>query len=973
MKKIFITALFLWAVFTHIMILHAEDKIPQQCTNLINQDSTSSVSPTPLANLCSSEKKLQCGLWQRLSFKQDKQLDDLIDAGEKAFYQSDYATALQQFEQGLSQAKKQSESCYVGQFFNAIGLVYDSLGKYKEALQCCDLALKIERQGSYSMSLGSIYQKIGHYKQSLKHYEEALTFYRQFKDRQEEGKALANIGSLHLQRGEYQDALTYLNQAYTIQSESGNSIELANTLSSMGLVYRHLGLYQKALEYSQNSLKINAEIANKRGQGAEYTHIGNVYLDVGVLNDVENHAICQKSLESWQKALGNYHKALLISCEIGAKRAVDINLNNIGDVHKNICDYPNAIHYFQDAKQLSEKINDQLGVGITLNNLGEAYIGIQKYDVAKESFQKSIEILKELHADSLWRAQAGLASVEVRLNQSTVAIAHYEQALNTIDELRSHIEENDHKSSFIQDKLFVYDEFIAFLQSEHQKTPNLDYDEKAFETFERKQGRVFLEQIGKSGARRFKGLSEEDFKKEKELEDRVAAARKNLDESYKGVVKEQRIFEEELKKKYKEYYALKHPQPVTLVDLQQNVLQTDEAVLVYNVREKTIDLWFVGKQHFRMFSLPLTEIDIKTQVSEFRKWSIDRANTGGNVRILADSLERDFKVFTEASRTLYQHLFPQSVRELLDQTKPKLLYIIPTLDLYELPFEALITDNAAKPHYLVEDYAISYLSSASLLKTLRGAQPKTQQNERQLLLIFADPVYPKQNCDLLSSEDPIVTNQVKAYYDSLDGGGLDEHRCPKVLSSEVSEIFKSLQTNPEKDLSLMQEDKASRQTVLKMDKLSDFQYIVFSTHGLLPKEITPLVQPALLLSHTNPLEQEQDENGQKILKGFLTMSDVFRLKMNADLVMLSACNTGRGKIVKGEGTIGLTRAFMYAGTPAVSITLWSVESNATKELNVGWFKRLQENQSLADSLRAAKLDMLASKNYYRYPYAWAGI
>jgi CHAT domain-containing protein len=476
---------------------------------------------------------------------------------------------------------------------------------------------------------------------------------------------------------------------------------------------------------------------------------------------------------------------------------------------------------------------------------------------------------------------------------------------------------------------------------------------------------------------------------EETLETQLEAARKILGEAAgKGdeAVKQardllataetaQRTFQAELKVKYPHYYALKHPQPVKLSDLQQNVLQEGELLLIYNVREEATDLWLVGKQHFQMFSLPMTEAQVKEQVEAFRKWGIDRVDTD-NSQALADSLEKDFTDFTQASHTLYQQLFPATVRTLLGEAQPKLLYIVPTSALYELPFEALVTENTDKPHYLLQDYAISYLSSASLLKTLRDAKQRRGTTQRQPLLAFADPVYPTQDCQ--PTDDSLLAQQVRDYYALLIGGGLDEKSgCPKKLPSEAQSIINSLELKEDSEPPvLISENDASRQTLLTMNskgQLENSKYVVFSTHGLVPNKITPLMQPALLLSHTTPLEQEKDEDGEMVLKGFLTMSDVFRLKMNTDLVMLSACNTGRGETIKGEGTIGLTRAFMYAGTPAVSITLWSIEALAAKKLNVAWFTRLKAGQPLADSLREAKLEMLDKSGYYPYPYAWAGV
>jgi len=141
---------------------------------------------------------------------------------------------------------------------------------------------------------------------------------------------------------------------------------------------------------------------------------------------------------------------------------------------------------------------------------------------------------------------------------------------------------------------------------------------------------------------------------------------------------------------------------------------------------------------------------------------------------------------------------------------------------------------------------------------------------------------------------------------------------------------------------------------------------VFACHGILPNEISRINQPALVLSDPDPQTKEE---------GFLTMADVFGLKLGADLVTLSACNTGRGKTIKGEGIMGLTRAFMFAGTPAITVTLWSVESMSAKALNVGLFKNLKAGKSRAEALRDIKLSMLRGEHgeQWKQPYFWAPV
>ena len=140
------------------------------------------------------------------------------------------------------------------------------------------------------------------------------------------------------------------------------------------------------------------------------------------------------------------------------------------------------------------------------------------------------------------------------------------------------------------------------------------------------------------------------------------------------------------------------------------------------------------------------------------------------------------------------------------------------------------------------------------------------------------------------------------------------------------------------------------------ERLDDYRYLLFSAHAILPGEVDHVTQSALVLSDN-----------------YLTTADVFGLQLNAKLVSLSACNTGRGMQVKGEGVRGLTRAFMYAGTPAVAVTIWSVESLSAKDLDIGFFRHLKDGLPPARALQAIKLQMLRGEEgkNYRHPYYWA--
>ncbi|OQY52114.1 MAG: hypothetical protein B6247_17805 [Candidatus Parabeggiatoa sp. nov. 2] len=294
---------------------------------------------------------------------------------------------------------------------------------------------------------------------------------------------------------------------------------------------------------------------------------------------------------------------------------------------------------------------------------------------------------------------------------------------------------------------------------------------------------------------------------------------------------------------------------------------------------------------------------------------------------------------------LYQTLLPEAVHQLIKDAE--ILYIVPTGPLYGLPFGALVSAYKARReiHYLIEDYAISYLSSASLLKILRDAERKTQPPEP--FLAFADPEYPPCEIDDEKGAETVAQRRTKSNLKWINGGCFNR--------------IKALYLGP----------KASRSSVFALNEqqqLDDYRYVMFSVPAVIPYRVNQIEQPALILS--NPLTE-----------GYLTMADVFALTLNADLVNLSAGNSGCAgdscsENVRGEGIMGLTRAFMYAGTSRVAVTLWSVDLYSAKDLSVGLFTHLKANhhQNMAHALREIKLKMIqgkASRRQYANPYHWA--
>jgi len=909
----------------------------------------------------------------------------------------EYTKASKSYQQALKYQQQIGDFSAIGSTLSNLGAVYDSLAAYEKALALYQKALMIQRQlgekakmASTLTNLGVVHDNLGQPQAALSHYQRALTLQKELADQagiartwsnlglvyyrlgeiekaldysqralhqqqalgnqRGEAQALTNLGLIRNQLGEYTNALTDYLAALAKQREIGDQAGMGNSLSNIGVLYYNLGHTDQALGYFLQAVTQRRTIGDKRGESTDLGHIGTIHAQLGF----------------YSKALTAYQDALASKRAIQDKRGEGVILSHLGAVYANINQLEKALSYFQSAAALARKMNDRQGLGADLANLGLLYQQLEKPQKAYQALQESVSILTELGTDKRWYAQRGLAKVQVERQQIEAAIEQYEQAITTVESLKAGLQDKKDKYTFMGDKLYVYDELITLFYDLHRQAPSKGYDAKALEIFERKQGRVFLEELGKSGAEKFAGLPREIIEREKWLAEKQQVLQaelvqernqslqsqntqtlNQLSQQLATVTQAQQQLQAQIKTQYPDYYALKYPQPVTVKTLQQQVLQADEALLIYGVMAEETLLWVVTNKAFGVFSLEVGEEELNETVDYLRDVILNR-----------------LPELVDEGNPLYEQLIPEDARPLL--AKVHTLYIVPTGPLYMLPFETLVskvTDDY-EPHFLIEDYALTYLSSASLLKILRDTQARRQKQPSQPFIAFANPTY--RACeDEYASERAVGRSALsvtelrsQAYRDALDAV------CFVPLPETEGEARSAAYLFGVPNHTLYLGKRARRSLLLDLNvagQLSDYRYLLFAAHGLLPHEVSGLTQSALVLS-----DPEQE--------GFLTAADAYQLQFNADFINLSACNTGGGEQIKGEGIIGLTRSFMYAGTGSIGVTLWSVESASAENLSVGIFNYLRRDSFRADAFRQIKLDMIAGrarKPHYNHPYYWA--
>lgn len=901
----------------------------------------------------------------------------LYNKGRKAYRTGDFPAALVKWKEAFALAEKVGDKRLINVFAANIGLAYAGLAEYEKAIKYYEKALRMQQetkdQKGAAISLnniGAAWKNLGRHDKALKYYRQALVIRRKNGDVGGEARILSNMGALSADTGLYSDAFKSLNKARAVCLAAGDKKSEADVLINLGRVYTNIGQFKKALFSYEKALELNKPSDNAHVRALILGNIGAVYIMTG----------------DYKKAIGSFSKALSIHEKTGDKCGKGNDLANLGVVYKRLKNFNKALEYGVKALAVKRSSGDKIGEGAALGNIGLVYEKLGDYKKALTHLIASEKIWEDFDLPEYrWRALQGRGMVEADMGNFNVAVSHYTAAINGIEKLRSGLSEKGARTSFMESKTKVYDELISVFMKLHKKYPSKGYDKKAFKIFEKKQGRVFMEEMGKSGTRNFSGIPAELIRTEMRLEaesknlqsvveEKLSANMTAADKASATAAREKlsavniRLsgLKEKIKKEYPDYYALKYPEPTGLADLQKSVLKAGEMILAYNVMQDKTCLWAIGPDHFSMHVINSGSNELLRDVTAYRNNYIN-VFAGEKLRGIEwkspESVKAEFaeaesvnKPALAAERKryipdLYSVLFPAPLANILSPYTTA--YIVPTGPLYVLPFEAL-KDRAG--NFLIEKHAFAYLSSPSILKVLRASE--RNKKARYPFLAFANPIYemPKK------IDDTVEEIQVRSIYNLMRGG-----IAPLPETQDEVTRIKNILKAPANTNPLQIQEKASKSTLLDLNAkgiLDKYRYISFACHGIIPDDINGLNQPSLLLSTPDPVTG-------KI--GLLTMSDVFGLKLNADLVALSACNTARGKIVKGEGVMGLTRAFMYAGTPSVTVNLWSVETISAQKLSVGYFDIMQHGKNRAEALRESKLRLLHGEagDQFKAPFFWA--
>ncbi|MBD2570987.1 CHAT domain-containing protein [Anabaena lutea] len=886
---------------------------------------------------------------------------------------------------------------------NNIGTVYSSLGEKQKALEYYNQALPLYRavadrggEATTLTNIGTVYNSLGEKQKALEYLNKALPLYHAVSDKRGEATTLNNIGTVYSSLGEKQKALEYYNQALDLRRIVGDRGGEANTLNNIGTVYSDLGERQKALEYYNQALPLARAVGYRDVEAATLNNIGLVYSDLGEKQkalEYYNQALplaravgriltgigaVYSDLGEKQKALKYYNQTLPLMRAVGDRGGEAATLNGIGTVYSDLGEKQKALEYYNQALPLRRAVGDRGGEATTLNNIGSVYSDLGEKQKALEYYNQALPLARAVgDRDGEAATLSNIASLQSSQNNLQEALTNIQAAINIIEDLRTKIASTELRTSYFATKQGCYKCYIDLLMRIHKQNPNKGYDAQALHISERSRARGLVELLTEANINIRKDINPQLLAEETRLLSLRDGKEKLLSElmskpkppeeiiqttkqEIQNIIQQQKELKNQLRATNKEYADLKYPEPLTLPQIQQQ-LDPDTVLLQYSLGAENSYLWLVTHNSFTTYQLP-KEADINKVAQPL----IDKLKApviaGASLQETAQYVAETAKAANELSQII--------LKPVADKLGKKRLVIVADGILHQIPFAAL-SDLTPQPSSLqgngeqellpspsrrgvggevkyqplLVNHEIINLPSVTSLAT-HQEKLKNRKTAPKKLAVLADPVFSNNDSRVTGKTEVALSTDLDLERSALRRSSANRGSLSRLPGTrkEGEEVLKLVPNNE----SIQAFDFDANYEWVIREKLNQYQMVLFATHGLIDMENPDLSGIVLSLF---------DKQGNP-KKGFLRLNDIFNLDLPAELVVLSACETGLAGEVKGEGLIGLTRGFMYAGAAKVVVSLWKVNDEATAELMTEFSGQvLKEGKSPIVALRNAQLKL----------------
>lgn len=828
--------------------------------------------------------------------------------------------------------------------------------------------------------IGSAYSGLKQDQKAIEKYSEALPLLRAAGEKQLEAATLLQLGMIYDGLSEFQKALDSASQAVLLFRAAGDHEGEALALSAMGNLRGGLGHPEDGLKYLNQALKVFRETGYREGEAIVLSALSPLYNAVGEA----------------EKARASLEQALSVSRAAGFRHGEALALSALGMLSNDLREIPKALEYSEKALPLFRAEHDRDGEAVTLSTLCEIHLSTRGYSKGLDYCNQALAIQRAIGA----RRNEAITLKNIAIGERdrgnlAVAQTAIESSLTILESIRTTVVNPELRVFYFAKSQNDYEFYIELLMRLHKEKPAAGYDGMAFQASERARARYLLDTLKEAKADIRQGVDPALLQRERDLQRRLNAkaqtqlallSRQHLEgeantiaEEVKSLIDGLQQVETEIRQASPHYAALMLPRPLTLNEIQSQVLDDDTILLEYSLGEEHSYLWGVTSTSITSYELAKGD-EIKNAARDFYNF-VNARNTavkGENDEQMAIRIARSDAAVPKAAATLSRLVLGPVV----EQLGRKRVAIVADGILHFVPFGALPimgdaatgasrTRIAGTPRPLIADHEIVNLPSASTLAVIRTEVAGRQKAPRSVA-VLADPVFMKDDERVKTRKDQNDTRVekttairqsaterqlIKASQDTgISNGGFYVPRLPG--TRQEAEQIVAMVSTVERRLAL---DFAASRDTLTSAELSQYRYVHLSTHGLL-NSVHPELS-GLVFSLVNERGEPQD--------GFLLAHEIYNLKLPAEAVVLSACETGIGLNIKGEGLVSLTRGFMYAGAPRVVVSLWAVSDQATTELMVRFYQGvLKEGLPPAAALRAAQLLLMNDKRWAS-PYYWA--
>ncbi len=853
--------------------------------------------------------------------------------GNSYFQLGAYKKAIEYQEKRLAVVQIIKDYKGEGQASAVLGNAYGRLGNYAKAIeyskQAFTIAQKLKDRAMEILALGNLgaaYSEMGNYSKAVVYQEKRLAATRKFNNRGEEGEALGGLGNAYREMGNYSKAIELHEQQLAIAQEIKDRQKESKALSSLGSDYGALGNYSKAIEFYEQSLAIAREIKYRNGEGSVLGNLGNIYQELG----------------NYNKAIEYQKQHLAIAREFKDRRSEGIALSNLGNTYFFLGDYNKAVEHYGQSLEILEEIQDRQGLGIVALSLANVYRTFGSYSKAVELYEQSLAISRELKTQAgEGKALGGLGNAYYYQGKYSKAIEFYQQYLAIAREIQDRLGEgqslNNLGAALLKSgKLTAAEKtlFDGIAVWELLRQTGVGNDAQKISIFEQ-QARTY---------RILQRVLVAQNKTNRALE----IAERGRARAFVELLAQRLATDAKAEKTDKQATRSALAVSPSVAQIQQIAKAQNATLVQYSIlfdgfkiqgkeeaRQSELYIWVIpptGEISFRTVDLKPLWQQQNSSLADLVEQSRDTIGARGRSDVWASQTpEQVQRLQAQQTRNLKQlhGLLIAPIADLLPQDPNQRVIFMPQGELFLVPFPALLD---ARGTALIEQHTILTAPSIQVLELTRQQRQAMQpaKHKTQNALIVGNPTMPKV---VTRVGDPPVQ------LSDLPGAKQEAVAIAKLFNTQAITGAQATKT-------------------AIAQQMPQARIIHLATHGLLDDTKGLGVPGAIALAPAGTGELND---------GLLTAAEILDMRLNAELVVLSACDTGRGRIT-GDGVIGLSRSLITAGVPSIVVSLWKVPDDSTAFLMTEFYKNLRTTNDKAQALRQA---MLMTKQKYSDPLHWA--